>query len=334
MKDVLINEILSCILNEHMRPEQLNYLKLKLNSILSNYDIQKQQTEIMNYEENCVPQEVMEYLTYLKVSGLSINTLKNYELELRLFYRSVNVHIRSVTSSLVMKYLYQCQSIKKSADITIEHKRIVLNGFYQWMLLEHYIPENPCCRIRPIKCTKKILEPLTNLELEQVRLSCPSIRETCLVEVLYSTGMRVSELRSVNISQIDFINCKTIITGKGKKERIIRFSERAILLINLYLKSRSDKNDALFVSSKKPYNRLSKAGIEYLIHQISNLAGITRISVTPHTFRRSHGLAIYKKTNDIYQAAESLGHSNISTTTKYVKLSQEAIQRTYDYCMN
>jgi len=146
--------------------------------------------------------------------------------------------------------------------------------------------------------------------------------------------MRVSELCSVNISMIDFINKRTIIIGKGNKERIIRFSNRALLLIKQYLSSRCDYNDALFVSSRKPYSRLSKAGIEYLVHKVATSVGINRISVTPHTFRRNHGLAIYNKTKDIYQAAESLGHSNISTTTRYIKLSQDAIQQNFDYCMN
>lgn len=334
MNDIIINEILNALPIDSLSSEQLSLFKMKLYSFFSSYDIVKQKTELTQYEENQIPYEVMEYLTYLKVSGLSINTLKNYELELRLFYQTINTYICYVTSSTIVRYLYQCQSISKSADVTVEHKRIVINGFYNWMLLEHYIYENPCCRIKPIKCTKKKLEALTNLELEKIRLSCPSIREKCLVEVLYSTGMRVSELVNLNISQIDFTNNKAIIKGKGKKERIIRFSERSILLIDQYINNRTDANDALFVSTRKPFRRLSKAGIEYLIHQLASLAGINRISVTPHTFRRCHGLAIYRRTNDIYQAAESLGHTNISTTTQYVKLSQEGIQRTFDYCMN
>lgn len=330
----LLNKLLELLIMQNLSTHQLQVLEKQLAVILSDYTISRKSFELVSYSPDKISPDIMEYLITLKVSGLSPNTLANYKLELHLFEQFVQMPLTQVTSAHIMKYIYICKQVHKVSDITLEHKRIVINCFFEWMFREHKILENPASRIKPIKCCVKILEPLTNEEFEKIRLACKNVRDSCLVEVLYSSGMRVSELRQVDISSIDFNNKRTIINGKGNKERIVRFSDRAILLINKYIATRTDTNTALFVTLKKPYNRLSKAGIEFIIRQIAIKASIDRFRVTPHTFRRSHGLAIYSKTNDIYKASASLGHTNITTTTRYIKLSNDSMQQTFNHVMN
>lgn len=136
------------------------------------------------------------------------------------------------------------------------------------MAAEEYICKNPAINIAPIKYERKHKRAMSQLDLEKVRLACETKREKAVVEMLYSTGCRVTELERLNISDVNFETKEVILFGKGDKHRVSYLNARAEVALKDYLESRTDCNKALFVYDRRPYSRLKKSGIEDMIKKM------------------------------------------------------------------
>lgn len=176
-----------------------------------------------------------------------------------------------------------------------------------------------------IKCKKTIKKPYTAIELEKLRKACDNVRDIALVEFLYSTGCRVTEVSNLNISDIDFDTMQCTVLGKGNKERIVYLTEVATMYLHEYLSTRKSLSEALFVG--KGGKRLSKNGIEVLLKRLGEKAKVE--NVHPHRYRRTLATNLLDHGMNIQDVATILGHADLKTTQIYCYISQKNVQSAY-----
>jgi integrase len=192
------------------------------------------------------------------------------------------------------------------------------------MEAESLILKSPVRRIRKLKVGKVVKETYSDESMEILRDCCESPRDLAIIDLLSSTGMRVSELIRLNRNDIDFINRECIVFGKGDKERSVYFDAKTKLHIQNYLAKRTDNNPALFVSLFKPYNRLQINGIEIRLRNLGKLLNIPKVH--PHKFRRTLATRAIDKGMPIEQVQHLLGHQKIDTTLQYAMINQNNVK--------
>ena len=169
-----------------------------------------------------------------------------------------------------------------------------------------------------------IKDTYTDEALELMRDNCNNLRDLALIDMLASTGMRVGELVLLNIEDINFTERECVVFGKGSKERIVYFDARTKIHLQNYLNSRSDNNNALFVSLKAPFKRLKIGGIEVRLRELGKKLNITRVH--PHKFRRTLATMAIDKGMPIEQLQKLLGHQRIDTTLQYAMVKQSNVK--------
>lgn len=168
-------------------------------------------------------------------------------------------------------------------------------------------------------------KPYSAVELERIRSACSNVRDLALVDFLYSTGCRVSEVSHLDISDIDFDSLECTVVGKGNKERIVYLSDVAAMHLQEYLQGRKDVSEALF--SGKGSDRLSKNGIEATLKRIGKKAKVE--NVHPHRFRRTLATNLLDRGMNIQDVAKILGHADLKTTQIYCFISQKNVKVAY-----
>lgn len=327
MREKLKNELLM-MLNKNIDVTILRNIEPQLDVILSNYDIDDRKTEIIPYGSD-IPKTVEMYIVSKKISGLSDKTLSLYSLVLTDFFRTLQKDPEKISVSDIRLYLYLYQKEHHISNRTLDCKRTIICGYFNWMAAEEYICKNPAINIEPIKYEKKHKKAMTQLDLEKIRLACLTKREKAIVEVLYSTGCRVTELERLNISDINFETKEVILYGKGDKHRISYLNAKSEVALKDYLKDRTDTNPALFVYDKKPYKRLKKSGIELIIKKmIKRTSGITT-HVTPHVFRHTTATTAIDRGMNIIDVSRLLGHKKIDTTMEYITCNSKSVKQNH-----
>lgn len=205
--------------------------------------------------------------------------------------------------------------------------RKTISTFFGWLHDEGLIGQNPARAVKQIKYDKIVRKPFSPVEREKLKNICTSLRDLALTEFLYASGLRVSEVISLDRSSIDFVTREATVIGKGGKERRFYLSEVCAEYLRQYLNSRIDNNAALFVSIKSPYKRLTKEGVEFIVKTLGKKAGIS--NVHPHRFRRTLATDLVRKGVPIQDVAQILGHSDLRTTQVYVALDQSTVKYHY-----
>ena len=250
MREKLRNDLL-VLMDDYLKPDKLREVVPMLESILSNYEIKKRETEIIVYDSD-IPETVKTYIVAKKISGLSANSLYLYLMVLTDFFKTVCKKPEKVSANDIRVYLYQYQKEHNISNRTLDSKRTIICGYFNWMALEEYITKNPAVNIQPIKYERIHKKAMTQLDLEKVRLACKTKRDKAIVEMLYSTGCRVTELERLNISDINFDTKEVILFGKGDKHRISYINAKAEVALKDYLSTRTDNNPALIVYDREP----------------------------------------------------------------------------------
>lgn len=239
-------------------------------------------------------------------------------------FEKINLSISEITTETLRNYLADYKSSLNAGMVTIDNMRRVLSSFFAWLENEDYIVKSPIRRIHKVKATKKVKEMLTDENLEKLRDTCSNVRDLAILELLISTGMRVGELTKLNISDMNFQERSCIVLGKGNSEREVYFSAKSKMYIKKYLETRTDDNEALFVSLIKPYNRLEISGVEILIRNLGREANINKVH--PHKFRRTMATKAIDKGMSIEQVQKLLGHIKIDTTMEYAMVNQNNVK--------
>lgn len=281
MKEIIKNEVLQSMIHL-LRDDQYEKLKEVLDRVLVNYKIEEIKDEL-NGEDN--QHYVESFLSSKRLEGCSEKTLHYYESTIQIVLNTIQKHVKHITTDDLRKYLTDYQNVHKSSRVTIDNIRRILSSFFSWLEDEDYIVKSPVRRIHKVKSATTIKETYSDESLELMRDNCNSLRDLALIDILASTGMRVGELVLLNIDDINFNERECVVFGKGDKERIVYFDARTKIHLQNYIDSRSDENKALFVSMRKPYNRLTIGAIETIIRNIGKQLEIPKAH--PHKFRRT-----------------------------------------------
>ena len=230
----------------------------------------------------------------------------------------------TMTTDDIRRCLAQYQEEHGVSKATLDNVRRNLSSFFRWLEDENYIFKSPLRRIHKIKTASTIKDTYSDEALEQMRDDCTELRDLALIDMLASTGMRVGELVLLNRYAIDFEERECVVLGKGNKERIVYFDARTKLHLKQYLDSRTDDNEALFVSLKAPHNRLEIGGVEVRIRKIGKRLNIQKAH--PHKFRRTLATMAIDKGMPIEQLQQLLGHKRIDTTLQYAMVKQSNVK--------
>lgn len=202
-------------------------------------------------EEDSNDKIVGSFISSKRIEGCSEKSLKYYQKTITNMLVAVGKQVKHIDTDDLRKYLTSYQEDNNSSRVTIDNIRRILSSFFSWLEEENYIMKSPVRRIHKIKTASTIKDTYTDEALEQMRDDCTDLRDLALIDMLASTGMRVGELVLLNRSDIDFEERECVVLGKGNKERIVYFDARTKLHLKQYLDSRTDDNEALFVSLKR-----------------------------------------------------------------------------------
>lgn len=324
MREKLKNELIM-MLDKHVDVDTLRKIEPQLELILSNYEIEDRKTEIIPYGSD-IPETVEIYMVTKKISGLSDKSLYLYGVVLTDFFRTVQKKPEKVSANDIRVYLYLYQKNHKISNRTLDCRRTIICGYFNWMAAEEYICKNPAINIPPIKYERKHKKAMTQLDLEKVRSACRTKREKAIVEMLYSTGCRVTELERLNISDVNFETKEVFLFGKGDKHRTSYLNAKAEVALKDYLNERNDTNPALIVYDRKPYTRLKKSGIELIVKKILERTSGVSTHVTPHVFRHTTATTALDRGMNIVDVSKLLGHRKVETTMEYITTNSESVK--------
>lgn len=331
MREKLKNDLL-LLLNTYVDTEVLRGINQRLDIMLSDYEIESRKTEVITYEYQ-IPNTVEIYIVSKKIAGLSDKTLYLYKIVLEDFFHTVQKEPERISANDIRIYLYKYQKEHGISNRTLDCRRTIICSYFGWMASEEYLNKNPALNIAPIKYERKHKKPMSQLELERIRLVCKTKREVAIIEMLYSTGCRVSELENLNISDVNFETKEIILFGKGNKHRISYLNAKAEVSLKDYLNERTDDNPALFVYDRKPYSRFKKSGIELMIRKIMERTTGVTTHVTPHVFRHALASNAIDRGMNIVDVSKLLGHNRVETTMEYITTNSNSIKNSFQNCI-
>lgn len=317
MNQEIINEVV-CQMMPHLSNDQVALLRNVLERLIlkTSADTEKDDETLME-----------SFLSAKRLEGCSDRTLNFYKNTIDKMYASVGKSIKAITTEDLRNYLSEYQSNNEVSKVTIDNIRRNLSSFFAWLEDENYILKSPVRRIHRVKATTSIKETYTDEDLEKLRDSCDELRDLALIDILASTGMRVGELVRLNRSDINFTERECVVFGKGDKERIVYFDARTKIHLQNYLNSRTDENQALFVSLKAPYIRLEIGGVESRLKKLGDALKIDKVH--PHKFRRTMATTAIDKGMPIEQVQKLLGHEKIDTTLHYAMVKQSNVKNAH-----
>lgn len=326
MRDKIINNIL-IKMGSRIRKNDLEFLGQVLVEELRDVQIKKETTELAEYNDSMRKLKDM-FLATLLIENKSKRTIEQYNLHLTQFAEFFTYkEVKDIDATDIRNFLYAYKQSRGISNISLNNKRSAISSFFSWLADEEYIDKDPTRKIKKIKVTKKKKKAFTADEMERMRIACTDIRDRALIEMLASTGCRVSELSSIRLNDIDFIRKKVRIIGKGDKERTVFISDQAMIYLNRYLETRQDNNISLFVSKRHPYNQLKKDGIERIVRDLGRSCNVY---AHPHKFRRTLCTQLIKRGMPIQNVAILLGHADINMTAgTYYDASDDMIE--YEY---
>lgn len=305
-----------------------------VDSVARSFNIEKQSHEIISYDGG-IPKLVKMFIASMSVEQLSMGTLQNYLLTLKNFFLAVGKSPQEVTSNDIRVYMNQYQMQRGVKSNTMDTMRHEFNSFFSWCYNEEYITKDPTKKIKQIKCEYNERVFLDMLELEYLRNACVNVREKAIIDFLFSTGCRCSEMCKMKLDQVDFErkNVK-VICGKGKKSRTTFLNAEAVVSIQSYLKTRTDGTDLLFAypKSHKGNWQMCNKSVEMLIDRIASRVPQIKKHITPHVLRHTAATNAIRSGMPIEQVKEFMGHSNINTTLIYAKLLQGDVKRSHEMC--
>ena len=274
---------------------------------------------------------LQEFLDVKALEGCSKATIENYKFNLNKFLLRVGKDPTEIVTQDIRKYLADYKRERGVSNTTLDNMRRVFQSFFTWMHREGYVLKDPCAAVNKIRADKIIKNPYSDEEMELMREAAKNLREKAIIEVLYSTGMRIGELEKLNKDDIDFVNGKAIVFGKGAKEREVYFNVKAQLALKKYLENRNDTNEALFVGLQSPYNRLKVSTYEKILRELGGRCGV---HCHPHRFRRTCATILLNKGMPIQEVSKVLGHAKLETTLIYCEINQQSVAANHKKYMN
>lgn len=324
--------IIEAVINDfvdELAPELAGRIRDKMTLVLSRYKVTERETRLTVYDDTN-NRLVKRYAGCLRIDGKSEKTIQQYARTCRKLAEATGKKYTDIGVYDIRMFL-ALEKERGISNTTLENTRANLSAFFQWLTLEEEIMKNPCMKIKPIKCVKEVKLPFSDVEIDDMRTACKNLKERALIEFLLASGVRVSELSQMDITDVDFNDLKVHVRfGKGSKERITYLTPVARQHLKKYLASRSDVVPALFINAKG--DRLQSSGIQFILKQIEKRSGVN--NVHPHRFRRTFATRLAARGMDVQEIRALLGHSDINTTMRYVYTNDDQIKSSYEkYCV-
>ena len=286
-----------------------------------------------------------EYLAYLKLErNLSENTIVSYERDLKKvldFFSSQNINDLNDVSSQILTAYFGQENVLSLTPATVYRCICSIRGFFKYLFLNKYINDNPADKLSSVKISRNLPQVLSFNEIEKI-LSIPKgdnklgLRDKALLELLYSSGLRVSEAINLKTTDLFFKEEVIRVLGKGSKERMVPIGSSALRWMTEYLKKsrpllqrKSKSFSIVFLNNRG--NKISRMGIWKIVKKYVDEAGIKK-EVHPHTLRHSFATHLIEGGADLRAVQEMLGHSDISTTQIYTHIDREYVKQIHrDY---
>lgn len=330
---ILINSIMTA-LSKDFDAEQLQKIEYVLISKLAGYRIEKECTDLSTCTSKYV-QWGKEYLVAEKLRGRADGTIKNYQLRIEDFLRNLTKPLELYTDKDIMMYLYRYEARKPNTSLsTIDHIRRVISGFLKWCVAEQYLSCDITYNLKKIKYTPAERKPVSDDDIVRMKEACETTREKLIVALLYESGVRVSELTGIRVSDINFNFSSIDIIGKGGKRRTVFFSHESLFYIRKYIQERGEDGNPYLIapiSEKYHHGEIKPIGgqsIRSSLDLIAKRAGIDG-KVTPHRLRHSFATDYIARGGNVVNLQKLLGHSKMDTTMIYTEISTDELREDY-----
>ena len=324
MKDALTREVLQQMLL-YVNNEQAMRLQKIMEIVLAKYEVTSTQGVSMVNDSN--EQMLAKFIEAKRIEGCSEKTLTYYGKTITAMMNQVGKEVMHIETQDLRSYLTKYQESKQLSRVTVDNVRRILSSFFSWLEDEDYILKSPVRRIHKVKTAANIKETYTDEQLENMRDACEEPRDLAIIDMLASTGMRVGEMVLLNRSDISFNERECVVLGKGNKERMVYFDARTKLHLQNYLCSRTDTEEALFVTLRSPHSRLTISGVEVRLRELGKKLGMHKVH--PHKFRRTLATMAIDKGMPIEQLQQLLGHKRIDTTLHYAMVKQSNVKASH-----
>ena len=291
---------------------------------LANYDVTEMQTELVPREsEN--ERLLKQYCACLFVDGKSKHTIYQYRRACNRLAETIGKPFTEI-GAYEIRYFLACEKSRGVAASSVETYRAIFSAFFQWLTNEEIIPKNPCANIKPGKVNDAVRLPFSDVEVDALRSACETDKERALVELLLSSGIRVSEFSGLEIRDIDPQRMTVHVRhGKGDKERVTYLTNVALKYLTAYWESRKEDGVNAFYNGK--HQPLGVCGVRYILKGIAERAKVS--NVHPHRFRRTFASGLAARGMDVQGIQRLLGHTNINTTMRYVYVNDAQISSSY-----
>ncbi len=311
---IVLNEM-----SEYLSISQMKKLQEVILKVFSEEEVKRSEISDEEY--------LKMFINAKRIEGCSERTVQYYQTTVEQFLKKTSTGIRKISTDEIRNYLAEYQRGSSCSNVTIDNIRRNISSFFSWLEEEDYILKSPMRRIHKIKTKVAVKNIITDEGMEKLRDNCEDIRDLAMIDLLYSTGIRVGELVNLNREDIDLEGRECVVYGKGNKERRVYFDAKAKIHIQEYLDKRTDSNPALFVTLNAPRNRLKISGVEIRLRNMGRHLELDRIH--PHKFRRTMATRAIDKGMPIEQVQKILGHSQIDTTMQYAIVNQNNVKSSH-----
>lgn len=330
----MVEKIIEKVVTEmapHLDQSQLEHLSNVLYVNFHGLEVQEQCTEVVPAGVEGDEAKIRMFVASKKAVNRQTNTLKQYTREIYNMLAFLGKRIEDITG-MDLRYYYGVMREQRGIKMSTMQTRLhYLSSFWDFLTTEELVHGNPVKKVGLLKLEKTIKKPYSAADMEALRTSCSTLRDRALVEFLYSTGVRVSELVALNVGDIEMGRQELIVYGKGSKERKTYLTDSAKFYLRRYLQARSAEegiNDRpLFVTLDKPHDRLTVAGVQYMLRQLGCRAGVE--NVHPHRFRRTIATDLLNRGMPIEQVKEFLGHEKLDTTMIYCTVKEDSVRASH-----
>ncbi len=273
---------------------------------------------------------INKFIEAKKKENMSENTIKNYLLQLRVFLKHTNKAVNIISKEDIQDYLlYKENKSKNLSKASLEAIRIVLKVFFDWLVNERIIIENPVGKIKPFTIPDNYLEPLSSIEIDKIREACRTLREKAVIELFLSTGCTLSEIALAKIKNINWTN-KELKINNSKGTRVVFLSPKAIFNLKEYLDTRSDACEEIIITERKPYRKLNNRSIQRILDGVISRTDINK-NISPKIFRHTFAKTLLEKGLPMNILQTLLGNKDYSKTSKTynIKLTSDNKKKIY-----
>ena len=266
-----------------------------------------------------------QYCACLYVDGKSEKTIYQYRNTCQKLSEALGKNFKEM-GTYDLRYFLACEKERGLSNRSLENLRANISAFFQWMTKEDIIQKNPCMAINSIKYEDVIRKPFSDIEIDKLRMACKNGKERAVVELLLSSGIRVSELTALKVDDINMTDLSVHVKcGKGGKGRVTYTTPVALKHIGDYWNTRTEEGCMAFYNNK--HQSMNPGGIRHMLKMLGSRAGVD--NVHPHRFRRTFATGLATRGMDIQDIKSLLGHANIETTMEYVCIDSSKVSASY-----